>query len=84
MAGIVFLHARPRRTSPASLIGWMVFAALFNIVGLLVYLALNYTPTIRCQKCNKRRGLNSPQCPRCGGDLPVNAPGKLNIIAVTC
>jgi hypothetical protein len=79
MAGIVFLHARPRRTSPAHLIGWIVFAALFNIVGLLVYLALNYTPTIQCHKCNKRRGLNSPQCPRCGGDLQVNAPDKLSI-----
>lgn len=74
VAGIVFLHARPRRTSLASLIGWVIFAALFNIVGLLVYLALNYTPTIQCQKCNKHRGLNSPQCPRCGEDLPANAP----------
>ena len=79
MAGIVFFHARPRRTSMASLIGWIVFVALFNIVGLLVYLALNYTPTIRCPRCNKRRGLNQPQCPRCGGDLPVNAPDKLGI-----
>jgi hypothetical protein len=79
MAGIVFFHARPRRTSLASLIGWIVFAALFNIVGLLVYLALNYTPTIQCHKCNKRRGLNQPQCPRCGGDLSVNAPDKLSI-----
>ena len=79
MAGIVFFHAWPRRTSLASLIGWIVLAALFNIVGLLVYLALNYTPTIQCHKCNKRRGLNWPQCPRCGGDLSVNAPDKLNI-----
>jgi len=79
MAGIVFLHAWPRRTSLASLIGWIVFALLFNIVGLLVYLALNYTPTIQCRKCNKRRGLNSPQCPRCGEDLPANAPDKLSI-----
>jgi hypothetical protein len=79
IAGIVFLYAWPRRTSLASLIGWIVFAALFNIVGLLVYLALNYTPTIQCRKCNKRRGLNLPQCPRCGGDLPVNASDKLCI-----
>ena len=79
MAGIVFFHAWPRRTSLASLIGWILFTALFNIVGLLVYLALNYTPTILCHKCNKHRGLNSPQCPRCGGDLPVNVPDKLNI-----
>lgn len=80
MAGIVFLHAWPRRTSPASLIGWVIFAGLFNIVGLLVYLALNYTPTIQCHKCNKRRGLNAPQCPRCGEGLPAKAPDKLNIL----
>jgi hypothetical protein len=79
MAGIVFFHARPRRTSPASLIGWIIFTALFNIVGLLVYLALNYTPTIQCHKCNKRRGLSTPQCPRCGGDLPASAPETLSI-----
>jgi len=79
VAGIVFFHAWPRRTSLASLIAWIIFAASFNIVGLLVYLALNYTPTIQCQKCNKRRGLNRPQCPHCGTDLPSNAPDNLCI-----
>jgi hypothetical protein len=79
VAGIVFFHAWPRRTSLASLIGWIVFTALFNIVGLFVYLALNYTPTIQCPKCNKRRGLNRPQCSRCGGGLPANAPQTLSI-----
>ena len=79
VAGIVFFHAWPRRTSLASLIAWIIFAASFSIAGLLVYLALNYTPTIQCPKCNKRRGLNRPQCPRCGGDLPANAPQTLSI-----
>ncbi len=83
MAGIVFFHARPRRKSISGLIGWVVFAALFNIVGLLVYLALNYTPTVQCHRCNKRRGLNTAQCPHCGADLPAVAPDKLNIIAGT-
>lgn len=83
MAGIVFIHAWPRRTSIAGLISWTVFAALFNIVGLLVYMALNYTSTVQCHKCGKRRGLNAPPCPRCGADLSTNAPDKLNIIAVT-
>ena len=84
MAGIVFFHALPRRKSMAGLIGWLVFAALFNIVGLLVYLALNYTPTVKCHNCNKRRGLNTPQCPHCGADLPLAAaPDKLSIITGT-
>ena len=80
MAGIVFFHAWPRRKSIASLIGWIVFVFLFNIVGLLVYLALNYTPTIKCHNCNKRRGLITPQCPRCGAELSVTVPGRLSII----
>ncbi len=82
MAGIVFVHAWPRRKSMVGLIGWIVFAALFNIVGLLVYLALNYTPTVKCHKCNKRRGLSTARCPHCGADLPVTAP-ELNIITGT-
>ena len=81
MAGIVLFHAWPRRTSTAGLIGWIVFAGLFNIIGLLVYLALNHTPAIQCHKCNKRRGLSSPQCPHCGADLQIIAPDMLNIIA---
>ena len=83
MAGIVFIHARPRRKSMTGLIAWVVFAALFNIVGLAVYLALNYTPTIQCHKCGKRRGLNMPLCPHCNADLLTNAPDKLCIIAMT-
>lgn len=82
MAGIVFIHAWPRRTSKVGLIAWVVFAALFNIVGLLVYLALNYTPTVKCHKCGKRRGMNTPQCPHCSADLSTNAPDKPSIIAV--
>ena len=83
MAGIVFIHAMPRRKSMVGFIAWVVFAALFNVVGLLVYLALNYTPTVRCHGCNKRRGLETPLCSRCGADLPIPAADKLNIIAGT-
>jgi hypothetical protein len=80
MAGIVFIHAWPRRKSMAGFIGWVIFAALFNIVGLLVYLALNFTPTIKCHKCHKKRGLNTPECPRCGAELSTMTPDKLSII----
>jgi len=80
LAGFVFFHAWPRRKSMVSLVGWVIFAFLFNIVGLLVYLALNFTPTIKCHSCNKRRGLNMPQCPHCRAELSVAGPGRLSII----
>ena len=80
LAGIVFLHGWPRRRSMASLIGWVVFTFLFNIVGLLVYLALNFTPVIKCHNCNKKRGLTTPKCPHCGAELSVAVPGRLSII----
>ena len=80
MAGIVFAHALPRRRNMFSLISWVVFAALFNVVGLLVYLSLNFTPSIKCPQCNKKRGLNTPDCPRCGSGLSMIESGKLSII----
>jgi hypothetical protein len=80
LAGIVFIHAWPRRKSRAGLIGWVIFAALFNIVGLLVYLAFNFTPTIKCHKCNKKRGLNTPQCPHCNAELSIVNTDRLSII----
>lgn len=81
LAVIVFLHAWPRRKSIAGLIGWIIFVALFNVVGLLIYLALNFTPVIKCQKCGKKRGLKTPNCPHCGTDLSSQSPDKLCLIA---
>ena len=80
LAGFVFIHAWPRRKCIVCLIAWIVFVFLFNVVGLLVYLALNFTPTIKCQKCNKKRGLNTPNCPRCGAELSTMSPDKLCLI----
>jgi hypothetical protein len=80
IAGIVFIHARPRRKSRAGLIGWVVFAFLFNVVGLLVYLATNFTPTIKCHKCNKKRGLKTSKCPHCNAELSIVNTDRICII----
>ena len=69
-AMLAFLHAWPRRTHSAKLIFWVVFVFLFNLPGLLTYLALNHTPVIRCVNCGKKRGLQQDACCRCGTALP--------------
>ncbi|MBW7988511.1 MAG: hypothetical protein FVQ84_00585 [Planctomycetes bacterium] len=76
----VFWHGWPRRTSWAKFIFWLVFAGLFNIAGLLTYLALNHTAVIKCPACGKRRGLAQVDCVRCRGQLPAPERGKLDLI----
>jgi len=80
MMGFICLHGWPRRTSRAKFIFWMVFAGLFNLAGLLTYLALNHTVVIRCPSCGRRRGLTQVNCVRCGEDLPAPERGKLDLI----
>jgi len=80
MVGFAAWHGRPRRTSRAVFIFWLTFVGLFNLAGLLTYLALNHTPVIKCPTCGKRRGLAQPQCVRCRTDLPAPQPGKLDLI----
>ncbi|MHC4153648.1 MAG: hypothetical protein ACYST6_01795 [Planctomycetota bacterium] len=70
MACAVLLHAWPRRTSKAELVFWLILVGLFNLAGLLTYLALNHTPVIKCPACGKRRGLECLDCVRCGAGLP--------------
>ena len=53
MMAIVLWHGRARRTSGFGLICWIVFAGLFNLAGLLTYLALNHTALIKCSACGK-------------------------------
>jgi hypothetical protein len=80
MAGLVFLHAWPRRTSYTKLVFWLIFTVLFSVTGLLTYLALNHTPTIKCQTCGKKRGLSQPDCPRCGAPLPIPQQRSFDLI----
>ena len=76
----VFWHGWPRRTSWAKFVFWLVFVGLFNIAGLLTYLALNHTAVIKCPSCGKCRGLAQVECVRCRSPLPDPKRGKLDLI----
>jgi hypothetical protein len=76
----VFWHGWPRRTSWVKFVFWLVFTGLFNIAGLLAYLALNHTAVIKCPVCGKQRGLTQVDCVRCKAQLPGPERGKLDLI----
>ncbi len=83
MVGLAFLHGRPRLTSRPKLIFWLAFTLVFNLAGLLTYLALNHIPIIKCSACDKSRGLAHVNCVRCGAELPAPARRKLDLILNT-
>ncbi|UCD51505.1 MAG: hypothetical protein JSW27_02515, partial [Phycisphaerales bacterium] len=62
------------------LVFWLLFVALLNLAGFLVYWALNHTPVVRCSTCGKRRGLRQVSCVRCQAPLPAPEHGKLDLI----
>jgi hypothetical protein len=64
-------HGWGRRTSFEGLVGWLVFVGVFNVAGLLTYLAMNHRPVLRCSACGKKRHLMADSCIRCGSGLPV-------------
>jgi hypothetical protein len=64
-------HGISRRLSVAGLIGWLVFVGIFNVAGLLTYLAMNHKPVFRCSACGKKRHLIGDICIRCGRGLAV-------------
>lgn len=80
MMVFVFWHGWPRRTSWAKFVFWLIFTGLFNIAGLLTYLALNHTAVIKCPVCGKQRGLTHVDCVRCRAQLPAPEQGKLDLI----
>jgi hypothetical protein len=80
MMGFTCLHGWPRRTSRAKFIFWLVFVGIFNLAGLLTYLALNHTTVIKCPACGKRRGLAQVNCVRCRAELPAPVQGKFDLI----
>jgi hypothetical protein len=71
MMAFAFWHGWARRTSLGKLIVWLIVVGAFNLAGLLTYLALNHTPVIKCPVCGRKRGLERPNCIRCGSPLPV-------------
>lgn len=70
-AAVVLWHGWSRRTTMARLIAWVIFAGVFNVAALATYLALNHTPTVKCAACGRKRGLQTPNCPRCSTPPPV-------------
>ena len=82
MMCVVFWHAWPRRTTMAKLISWLVLVALFNLAGLLTYLALNHTTVIRCPSCGKKRGLQRGDCPSCRALLPIPKGRETDLILI--
>ena len=83
MVILALLHAWPRRTSRAKVIFWLIFVGLFNLTGLLTYLALNHTPVIKCPVCGRKRGLERADCVRCGAKLPRPEPTVHDLILDT-
>jgi Zn finger protein HypA/HybF involved in hydrogenase expression len=43
-------------------------------------LATNFTPTIKCHKCNKKRGLKTSKCPHCNAELSIVNTDRICII----
>jgi hypothetical protein len=80
MIGFTFWHGWPRRISWPKFLFWLAFVGIFNLVGLLTYLALNHTTVIKCPACGKSRGLTKVNCIRCGVELPAPKRGKLDLI----
>ena len=80
MAALALWHGWPRRTSLPRLIFWLILTAVFNLAGLLTYLALNHTPLVKCSACGKRRGLQGSACIRCGKELPPPQRRKSDLI----
>jgi hypothetical protein len=77
---LTFFHAWPRRTGWGKLVFWIILVMVFNLAGLLTYLALNSTPVIHCQACNKKRGLLRADCPACHSLLPPPKPKPTDLI----
>ena len=80
MVCLTFWHGFSRRTSWAGFISWLIFVGVFNLAGLLAYLALNHTAVIKCPVCGKLRGLRQVNCVRCGVELPRPERRKLDLI----
>lgn len=70
MMFITFWHGWARKNNRFSFALWIIFVGLFGLAGLITYLLLNHTTTLKCQSCGKKRNLDTPECIRCGANLP--------------
>jgi hypothetical protein len=80
MAAVTFWHGWPRRQQPSGFAFWIIFVFVFNVTGLLTYLALNHVTVIRCSKCGKRRHIMVSQCSACGQPLEEPAAKPTDLV----
>jgi len=72
-------HGWSRKNNRLSLALWVILVGLFNVAGLLTYLALNHTTLIKCPACGKNRNLDMPTCIHCGAELPLPPASMVRI-----
>jgi len=80
MVFAAFWHGWPRRTGLVRLGFWLLFVGVFNLAGLLTYLALNHTTVIRCGVCGKKRGLERTDCAGCKAELVMPKGRETDLI----
>ncbi len=71
---IAVWHGWNRQSSRIGQGVWLVFVGLFNVAGLLTYLAMHHTSLVRCVACGKKRSLTQPSCVHCAAGLPRPQP----------
>jgi hypothetical protein len=76
---IVLWHGWSRKNNRFSLALWVILVGLFNIAGLLTYLALNHTTLLKCPACGKQRNLEKPACIHCRAGLPLPSASMVRI-----
>jgi hypothetical protein len=79
MMAIALWHGWSRKNNRFCLALWIIFVGLFNVAGLLTYLALNHTTLIKCPACEKQRNLEKPNCIHCGAGLPLPSTSMVRI-----
>ncbi|HAL44419.1 MAG: hypothetical protein A2Y12_08345 [Planctomycetes bacterium GWF2_42_9] len=65
-----FWHGWARKNNRVCFGLWIIFVGVFGLAGLLTYLGLNHTTTIKCPACGKNRNLEQDKCIRCDAKLP--------------
>ncbi len=74
-----FFHNKNRTQNKFALAGWMAFALLFNVAGLLTCLALTHYDLIKCDNCGRKRHLLTESCLHCGKQAPAPLPQTTDI-----
>ncbi|MFA6186284.1 MAG: hypothetical protein WC770_03600 [Phycisphaerae bacterium] len=76
---IALWHGWSRKNNRLSFALWIILVGLFNVAGLLTYLALNHTTLLKCPACGKKRNLEQPACIHCQAALPLPPASMVKI-----